>query len=141
MRVVHEKDSLGMSFYFEVNGIPMFAKGTNLIPSDALLPRVTRERYVRLLDDVQAAHMNMIRVWGGLIYEDDAFFEEAEFRKKQYIISSVYGIMLLRQCGVVKMKYMRACVIGAGRKNMLLRYISKCWMDMTYCSAGFCPRK
>lgn len=54
-----------MSFYFEVNGIPMFAKGTNLIPSDALLPRVTRERYVRLLDDVQAAHMNMIRVWVG----------------------------------------------------------------------------
>ena len=68
VRVVHEKDSLGMSFYFEVNGIPMFAKGTNLIPSDALLPRVTRERYVRLLDDVQAAHMNMIRVmgWGNL---------------------------------------------------------------------------
>ena len=80
VRVVHEKDSLGMSFYFEVNGIPMFAKGTNLIPSDALLPRVTRERYVRLLDDVQAAHMNMIRVWGGGIYEDDAFFEEADKR-------------------------------------------------------------
>lgn len=76
MRVVHEKDSLGMSFYFEVNGIPMFAKGTNLIPSDALLPRVTRERYVRLLDDVQAAHMNMIRVWGGGIYEDDAFLRK-----------------------------------------------------------------
>lgn len=76
VRVVHEKDSLGMSFYFEVNGIPMFAKGTNLIPSDALLPRVTRERYVRLLDDVQAAHMNMIRVWGGGIYEDDAFLRK-----------------------------------------------------------------
>lgn len=80
IRVVQEKDSLGMSFYFEVNGIPMFAKGTNLIPSDALLPRVTRERYVRLLEDVQAAHMNMIRVWGGGVYEDDALYEEADKR-------------------------------------------------------------
>ena len=80
IRVVNEEDSLGMSFYFEVNGIPMFAKGTNLIPSDALLPRVTRERYVRLLEDVQAANMNMIRVWGGGVYEDDALYEEADKR-------------------------------------------------------------
>lgn len=80
IRVVKEKDKDGMSFYFEVNGIPMFAKGTNLIPSDALLPRVTHERYARLLEDAQAAHMNMIRVWGGGIYEDDAFFEEADKR-------------------------------------------------------------
>lgn len=80
IRVVNEEDSLGMSFYFEVNGIPMFAKGTNLIPSDALLPRVTRERYVRLLEDVQAANMNMIRIWGGGVYEDDALYEEADKR-------------------------------------------------------------
>lgn len=80
VRVVQEKDKEGMSFYFEVNGVPMFAKGTNLIPSDALLPRVTRARYARLLEDAQISHMNMIRVWGGGIYEDDAFFEEADKR-------------------------------------------------------------
>lgn len=80
VRVVQEKDKEGMSFYFEVNGVPMFAKGTNLIPSDALLPRVTRARYARLLEDAQTSHMNMIRVWGGGIYEDDAFFEEADKR-------------------------------------------------------------
>lgn len=80
VRVVQEKDKEGMSFYFEVNGIPMFAKGTNLIPSDALLPRVTRARYIRLLEDIQASHMNVVRVWGGGIYEDDTFFEEADKR-------------------------------------------------------------
>lgn len=80
IRVVQEEDKDGRSFYFEVNGIPMFAKGTNLIPSDALLPRVTRARYMRLLEDVQSSNMNMVRVWGGGIYEDDAFFEEADKR-------------------------------------------------------------
>lgn len=80
IRVVQEEDKDGQSFYFEVNGVPMFAKGTNLIPSDALLPRVTRQRYSRLLEDVQSSNMNMIRVWGGGIYEDDAFFEEADRR-------------------------------------------------------------
>ena len=80
IRVVQEEDKDGQSFYFEVNGVPMFAKGTNLIPSDALLPRVTRQRYSRLLEDVQSSNMNMVRVWGGGIYEDDAFFEEADRR-------------------------------------------------------------
>ena len=69
-----------MSFYFEVNGIPMFAKGANVIPSDALLPRVTAERYARLLEDVQRSNMNLLRVWGGGIYEDDRFYEEADKR-------------------------------------------------------------
>lgn len=80
IRLVQEEDSVGESFYFEVNGIPLFIKGTNLIPSDALLPRVTRERYARLVEDVQAAHMNLIRVWGGGVYEDDALYEEADKR-------------------------------------------------------------
>lgn len=80
IRVVQEEDKDGRSFCFEVNGVPMFAKGTNLIPSDALLPRVTRRRYSRLLEDVQSSNMNMVRVWGGGIYEDDAFFEEADRR-------------------------------------------------------------
>ena len=78
IRVVQEEDKDGQSFYFEVNGVPMFAKGTNLIPSDALLPRVTRQRYSRLLEDVQSSNMNMIRVWGGGIYEDDVFYQAAD---------------------------------------------------------------
>ena len=49
VRLVNEKDADGESFYFEVNGIPMFAKGANYIPQDALLPSVTTERYHRYI--------------------------------------------------------------------------------------------
>lgn len=78
VRVVMEDDKDGKSFYFEVNGKPMFAKGSNYIPGDALLPNMTDERYARLFEDVRAANMNMIRVWGGGIYEDDRFYKEAD---------------------------------------------------------------
>lgn len=78
MRVVMEKDDKGTSFYFEVNGHPMFAKGANFIPHDALLPNVTAERYRELFADVKDANMNMIRVWGGGIYEDDLFYDLAD---------------------------------------------------------------
>lgn len=78
IRVVMEDDEHGKSFYFEVNGHPMFAKGANFIPDDALLPNVTPERYKRILEDVKAANMNMLRVWGGGIYEDDNFYDEAD---------------------------------------------------------------
>lgn len=78
IRVVMEDDEHGKSFYFEVNGSPMFAKGANFIPDDALLPNVTTERYKRIFEDVKAANMNMLRVWGGGIYEDDKFYDEAD---------------------------------------------------------------
>lgn len=78
IRVVMEDDKDGKSFYFEVNGKPMFARGSNYIPGDALLPNMTGERYARLFEDIRAANMNMVRVWGGGIYEDDRFYEEAD---------------------------------------------------------------
>ncbi len=78
IRVVMEDDKDGKSFYFDVNGKPMFAKGSNYIPGDALLPNMTGERYARLFEDIRAANMNMVRVWGGGIYEDDRFYEEAD---------------------------------------------------------------
>lgn len=78
IKVVKEKDDQGESFYFVVNGEPMFAKGANFIPDDALLPNITEERYRQLFKDVKDANMNMIRVWGGGIYEDDAFYQAAD---------------------------------------------------------------
>lgn len=78
VRVVMDDDEHGKSFYFVVNGKPMFAKGANFIPDDALLPNVTQERYKRIFEDVKAANMNMLRVWGGGIYEDDEFYDEAD---------------------------------------------------------------
>ena len=78
VKVVLEDDKDGKAFYFVVNGQPMFAKGSNFIPNDALLPNVTAERYYQLMKDVKDAHHNMIRVWGGGIYEDNRFYEAAD---------------------------------------------------------------
>ncbi len=78
IEVVTEKDSLGESFYFKVNGVPVYAKGANYIPLDPLLPRVTSARYARLFDDIKRSNMNMVRVWGGGVYEDDYFYELAD---------------------------------------------------------------
>jgi beta-mannosidase len=68
LELVQEKDEWGTSFRFEVNGVPFFAKGGNWIPADTFLNRVSRRKYARILNDCAAAHMNMIRVWGGGVY-------------------------------------------------------------------------
>lgn len=78
IELVQEKDEKGKSFYFEVNGNPMYTKGTNWIPSDSFTPRITKEKYKKLIKDCKDANMNMIRVWGGGIYEDDEFYKACD---------------------------------------------------------------
>ena len=63
------------NFYFKVNGAPTFAKGVNYIPQDLFLPRVSTKDYERILQAAANANMNMIRVWGGGVYENDRFYE------------------------------------------------------------------
>ncbi len=77
IRLVQEPDSVGdgVGFYFEVNGVPIFAKGANYIPHDNFLPRVTAERYADVVRVTKESNMNMLRVWGGGIYEDDEFYD------------------------------------------------------------------
>jgi beta-mannosidase len=75
IRLVREKDEWGESFAFAVNGARFFAKGANWIPADTFATRVTRGLCERLLRSAAAAHMNMLRVWGGGYYEDDAFYD------------------------------------------------------------------
>lgn len=74
IEVVRDKDSAGTSFYFRLNGVPVFAKGANYIPCDNFLSRVTKDVYDRTIRDAVDANMNMLRVWGGGIYEDDYFY-------------------------------------------------------------------
>ncbi len=62
------------SFYLEINGIPTFMKGANYIPADFFNNRA-RNKYDRVIQNALDANMNMLRVWGGAIYEDDAFYE------------------------------------------------------------------
>ncbi|WP_353776858.1 glycoside hydrolase family 2 protein [Winogradskyella sp. 3972H.M.0a.05] len=75
VELVTEKDSLGESFYFKVNGVPVYAKGANYIPQHSFQNKVTEQHYEKLLNDVVDANMNMLRVWGGGIYESDKFYE------------------------------------------------------------------
>ncbi len=77
---VEVPDQWGKSFFVRVNGREIFAKGANWIPADNFLPRVTPEKYQRLLDFAVQANMNMLRVWGGGIYEDPCFYRLADER-------------------------------------------------------------
>ena len=78
IELVQEKDDVGKSFYFKVNGKPVFMKGANYIPPDSFLPRVTDSTYNAIVKNAVAANMNMIRVWGGGVYAGDAFYEACD---------------------------------------------------------------
>jgi len=78
VELIQDKDSKGKSFYFKVNGNPMYVRGTNWIPADSFSPRITKEKYHKLIKDSKDAHMNMIRIWGGGIYEDDEFYKACD---------------------------------------------------------------
>ena len=75
LKLIREKDSIGESFLFQLNGVPVFIKGSNYIPNDSFLPRVTLEDYKKVIKDAVDANMNMLRVWGGGIYENDDFYK------------------------------------------------------------------
>lgn len=75
LRLVREKDQWGESFYFELNGVRVFAKGANWIPTDTFAPAVTPAWYRDLLESARDANMNTIRIWGGGIYEADVFYD------------------------------------------------------------------
>ena len=71
-------DAQGRDFHFEVNGIPVFAKGANYIPFDMFEPRVSEAQLRRVLQSAVDANMNMIRGWGGGYYESDRFYDIAD---------------------------------------------------------------
>lgn len=85
IKLITQKDSIGESFYFTVNGKPTFVKGTNWIPSGNFLPRAKKlQRYDYLIKAAKEANINMLRVWGGGVYEDDLFYD----------LCDKYGIMV-----------------------------------------------
>ncbi len=68
-------DEFGESFLFLVNGRAIFAKGANWIPAHSFVTEVDRGFYDGLLTSAVEANMNMIRVWGGGIYEKEEFYD------------------------------------------------------------------
>jgi beta-mannosidase len=97
VRLIREPDGDGETFYFEVNGLPVFMKGANYVPQDNFLTRVDTARYMELIASVVEANMNMLRVWGGGFYENDVFYD----------LCDEYGILVWQD-------FMFACAMYPG---------------------------
>ncbi|KAM9662360.1 beta-mannosidase isoform 2-T15 [Morphnus guianensis] len=94
--------SPGLSFYFKINGRPIFLKGSNWIPADSFQDRVTYDTLWLLLKSAADANMNALRVWGGGVYEQDEF----------YNICDEIGIMIWQD-------FMFACALYPTDQNYL----------------------
>jgi beta-mannosidase len=68
----------GKSFYFKVNDVPVYAKGSNFIPADVFAPRVTDDYLDEILTSAVDSNQNMVRVWGGGTYQVDSFYDLAD---------------------------------------------------------------
>ncbi|MGQ8874472.1 beta-mannosidase [Paenibacillus sp. TSA_86.1] len=102
IRLVRDPDEAGASFYFELNGVAVFAKGANHIPNDSFITEVTRERYMHEIISAAESNMNMLRVWGGGFYEEDVFYD----------LCDEYGIMVWQD-------FMFACSMYPGDEAFL----------------------
>lgn len=102
LKIVTAPDKDGESFYFELNGQPLFAKGANYIPCDNFLTRVSDSTYEKTIQDAVSANMNMLRVWGGGVYEKDIFYE----------LCDKYGILIWQD-------FMFACSVFPAEGELL----------------------
>jgi beta-mannosidase len=102
IEVIQKPDSIGKSFYFSVNGHAVFMKGANYIPQDIFLNRVSHEDYENLIKSAVDANFNMLRIWGGGIYEKDIFYD----------LCDKYGILVWQD-------FMFACAMYPGNAEFL----------------------
>lgn len=65
-------------FILIVNSMPVFCKGANWVPCEPFPSAEAPEKIRRLLTMARDAHMNMVRVWGGGIFEQDAFYDTCD---------------------------------------------------------------
>lgn len=70
-----DPDDHGTSFVLRVNGEPVFVRGANWIPDDHFVSRITRDRLDRRITQAVGANLNLLRVWGGGIYESEDFYD------------------------------------------------------------------
>ncbi len=102
IELVQEKDAKGTSFYFRLNGEPIFAKGANLIPLHFFQEKVTSELTEQTLETAKKSNMNMLRVWGGGIYQTDEFYNKCDEK----------GILIWQD-------FMYACAMYPGDDNFI----------------------
>lgn len=102
IKLIRKPDAKGASFRFELNGVPVFAKGANHIPNDSFITEVSGERYRHEIATAAESNMNMLRVWGG------GFYEEEEF----YRLCDEYGLLVWQD-------FMFACSMYPGDEAFL----------------------
>ncbi|SDB85908.1 beta-mannosidase [Sanguibacter gelidistatuariae] len=73
-----EPDDAGTSFAIVVNGESVFVRGANWIPDDCFVARVGADRYRTRVDQAVGANINLLRIWGGGIYEKDEFYDACD---------------------------------------------------------------
>ena len=71
-------DEAGAPFLLRVNGERVLVRGANWIPDHAFLTVIDRDRYARRVADALEANINLLRVWGGGIYESDDLYDLAD---------------------------------------------------------------
>ncbi|MBL0256606.1 MAG: glycoside hydrolase family 2 protein [Bacteroidetes bacterium] len=78
LELMQDKDSTGKGFYFRLNGVPIFAKGANVVPLDMFNPEGDNSVVDSLVSDAARCNMNMLRVWGGGVYLSDEFYSQCD---------------------------------------------------------------
>lgn len=73
--LIQEQDEWGVSYYFKINGKRVFCKGGNYIPQDIFLDQVSDDDIRKMVLNMKDANFNMVRVWGGGIYQKESFYE------------------------------------------------------------------
>jgi beta-mannosidase len=73
-----DREQPGRLFRFLLNGVPTFSRGANWVPASTLLGSVTPERVRRLIETARRGEMTMLRIWGGGLYEQDAFYDACD---------------------------------------------------------------
>ncbi len=122
LKLHNDKDKWGHNLYFELNGKPLYAKGSNMVPNDNFLTRCTDSVYRQVVKDAADVNMNIIRVWGGGVYEDDAFYRYCDemgilvwqdfmFACQTYEVDSAF-LATIRQEAIDNVKRLRnhACI-------------------------------
>ena len=154
LELVQEPLSRGLSFYFRVNGRPIFMKGSNWIPA-SVTPRYDQTYYLELLHSAREAHMNMLRVWGGGIYEYDQFYSTAdqlgiliwqgsgEIENRRQIIVELAAGLHVRLRDVPRLLHLPGLGGGGGAGPGAVLYCTSLYCTALHCTgaAAAAPRQ
>ena len=145
IELIRKKDKWGESFKFAVNGIEIFAKGADWIPADAVLANLPDSRYQKLLCDASLANMNMIRLWGGGIYEKDIFYSTCDklgllvwhdfmfacATYPSYDDDFMKNVEEEARCNIKRVRHHPCLALWCGNNELEMNSISDKWTDST----------